>query len=84
MVCEERDRLLADYVERIHALVVGAELLLNALERNGEADWTDRWLRLEQARINCEIARMALSTHATVHRCGPGVKSYTGYPSDSA
>ncbi|HWE50060.1 MAG TPA: hypothetical protein VG273_09740 [Bryobacteraceae bacterium] len=68
MDCEQKHRLLSDYIERTQALAVAAELLLGTLEKNNEADWTDHWFRLEQARINCEIARLALSSYTTSRR----------------
>ena len=69
MACELKQRLVKDYMERTQALAVEAELLLGALEANREEDWAHRWFRLEHARIDCEIARLALGTHAAMHRC---------------
>ena len=75
MACEQRHRLLADYIERTHALIVEVELLLGALEKDRESDWTHRWFRIEQARINYEIARLAVGTHINVHRCRLAIHS---------
>ncbi len=69
MTCEHKQRLLGDYIERTQALAVEAELLLGSLEKNREEDWTQRWFRMEHARIDCDIARLALGTHTNVHRC---------------
>ena len=55
-----------DYLERAQALSVEAELLLQELEHeDGEG-----WLRLEQARIHCDIAHLALISHVNNHGCG--------------
>jgi hypothetical protein len=69
MVCEQKRQLSADYLERTQALAVEAELLLDTLGRERENNWSYRWNRVEQARINCDIARLALSTHTHGHRC---------------
>jgi hypothetical protein len=69
MVCEQKRQLLADYLERTQALAVEAELLLDALGKEREEDWSYRWNRVEQARINCDIARLALGSHTHAHRC---------------
>ena len=69
MDCEKKHRLLGDYIERTQALAVAAEMLLRTLEKSTEADWGDHWFRMEQARINCDIARLALGNHTRVHRC---------------
>jgi hypothetical protein len=69
MVCEQRHHLLADYVERMQALAIEAELLVDALEESRDGDWAEGWQRVEQARINCDIARLALSAHISVHGC---------------
>ncbi|HWE52215.1 MAG TPA: hypothetical protein VG273_20640 [Bryobacteraceae bacterium] len=69
MVCEQKRQLLADYLERTQALAIEAELLLDALGKEREEGWSYRWNRVEQARINCDIARLALSTHTRGHGC---------------
>jgi hypothetical protein len=69
MNCEQKHRLLEDCIERTQALAVAAEMLLSTLEKNSKADWTDHWFRMEQARINCDIARLALGNHTSTHRC---------------
>jgi hypothetical protein len=69
MDCKQKHRLISDCIERTQALAVAAEMLLSTLQKHIEADWTDRWFRMEQARINYEIARLALGTHTSSHRC---------------
>jgi hypothetical protein len=68
MACEQKRRLLADYLERVQALSVQAELLLNTLEKSSDG-WSQEWLSMEEARINCDIARLALSSHTASHGC---------------
>jgi hypothetical protein len=67
--CEQKRRLLADYAERVQALSVQAEMLYNAFDSDREEDLSERWHRVEQARIYCDIARLALGTHLNGHGC---------------
>ena len=67
--CEQKRRLLADYVERVQAMAVETEMLYRAFDRDREEDLRDRWYRVEEARINCDIARLALGSHITGHGC---------------
>ncbi len=67
--CEKQGQLLADYAERVQALAIEAELLLDAFHKDWDEDRSFRWHRLEQARINCDIARLALDTHTSGRRC---------------
>jgi hypothetical protein len=66
MVCSRRRQLLADYLERVQALAVEMELVLR-LSDNPQAE--AGWLRVEESRIQADIARLALETHTTNHRC---------------
>jgi hypothetical protein len=66
--CALKRQLLEDYVERVQALAVESELLL-AIDKNSGGDLTARWLRIEQVRIACEIARLALVNHSNEHGC---------------
>ena len=54
--CDRQRQSLADYVERIQALAVASELLLDGFDKDREGDWSDRWYQMERARISCEIA----------------------------
>jgi hypothetical protein len=38
-------------------------------EGSWSIDLTESFRRIEQARINCEIARLALEAHIAEHRC---------------
>ncbi len=67
--CKQKRQLLADYVERVQALAVETEMLFQAYDRQPGEELGDRWYRVEQARINCDIARLALGTHTSNHRC---------------
>jgi hypothetical protein len=67
--CAEKSRLLADYAERVQALAVQAELILDSLEKEWEEGGSHRWHRMEQARIKCDIAHLALSIHTSDHGC---------------
>lgn len=67
--CDQKRQLLADYVERVQALAVQTEMLCNAFDDDSQQELSDRWHRLEQARINCDIARLALGTHLSGHGC---------------
>jgi len=69
MTCEQKRQLLTDYLERIQALAVQAELLLESVERNSEDEPSREWLRMEKARISCDIARLALGDHTSSHGC---------------
>jgi hypothetical protein len=69
MVCEHKRQLLADYLERVQALSIRAEVLLDTLEKNSDGAWSQEWYRMEQARISCDIARLALGNHTTSHGC---------------
>jgi hypothetical protein len=69
MVCKEKRQLLADFVERIQALAIEAELFLEAADKNSEEDLDHRWFLMERAKINCDIARLALGSHTTTHGC---------------
>jgi hypothetical protein len=68
LACKQKRQLLADYVERVQALAVETEMLFQSYDRLA-GDLGDRWYRVEQARINCDIARLALGTHTSTHRC---------------
>jgi hypothetical protein len=69
MNCAEKRQLLGDYLERTQALAVEVELLLDATEGSSKEDESAAWVRLEQARIHCEIGHLALLNHLTSHGC---------------
>jgi len=69
MACERKRQLLTDYLERIQALATQAELLLDTLESHSTGNGGQEWFRLEQARISCDIARLALDNHTSSHGC---------------
>ena len=68
MVCDEKRQLLVDFLERAQALSVEVELLLQEIEQEVN-DESEGWFRLEQARIHCDIAHLALLTHLNSHGC---------------
>ena len=68
MVCGEKRQLLVDFLERVQALSVEGELLLQEID-DEVSDETEGWFRLEQARIHGEIAHLALLNHLHVHGC---------------
>ena len=67
--CEQKRQLLANYVERVQAFAIEAELLYAAFDEDREGDLSSRWFMMEQARINCDIARLALGSHMSGHGC---------------
>lgn len=69
MTCEHKRQLLADYLERIQALAIQAELLLDTVDADFNGDRNKEWFRMEQARISCDIARLALGDHTSSHGC---------------
>lgn len=69
LACKQKRQLLADYVERVQALAVETEMLFQAHDTHTSEDLGARWYRVEQARINCDIARLALGTHTSTHHC---------------
>jgi len=66
--CSLKRQLLEDYVERVQALAVESELLL-IFDEDSEGNLVERWQRIEQVRITCEIARVALVNHTDEHGC---------------
>jgi hypothetical protein len=76
MNCAEKRSLLGDYLERTQALAVEVELLLNATEVNSREEEAAAWVRLEQARIHCDIAHLALLNHLTSHGCDGSVSAH--------
>jgi hypothetical protein len=69
MTCGQKRQLLSDYLERTQALAVEVELTLQTIEGNSPEEESGAWVRLEQARIHCDIAHLALLNHLTSHSC---------------
>jgi len=64
--CPERRILMEEYSE---AVLTYSAVVQKCMEGSWSIDLNESFRRVEQARIKCEIARLALESHIAEHRC---------------
>jgi hypothetical protein len=64
--CRERQILMEEYSETV---LTYSAVLQKCTEGSWSIDWDESYRRIEQARISCEIARLALESHIAEHEC---------------
>lgn len=64
--CPERRILMEEYSETV---LTYSAIVQKCTEGSWSVDLTESFRRIEQARINCEIARLALESHIAEHQC---------------
>ena len=64
--CPERRILMEEYSETV---LTYSALVQKCTEGSWSIDLNESFRRIEQARINCEIARLALESHIAEHQC---------------
>ena len=64
--CPERRILMEEYSE---AVLTYSAVVQKCTEGSWSIDLNESFRRIEQARINCEIARLALESHIAEHQC---------------
>jgi len=64
--CRERQILMEEYSETV---LTYSAVLQKCTEGSWRIDLNESFRRIEQARINCEIARLALESHIAGHQC---------------
>ena len=64
--CPKRRLLMEEYSE---AVLTYSAVVQKSSEGNWSIDLNESFRRIEQARINCEIARLALESHIAEHQC---------------
>ena len=64
--CPERRILMDEYSE---AVLTYSAVVQKSSEGSWSIDLNESFRRIEQARINCEIARLALESHIAEHQC---------------
>ena len=64
--CPERRILMGEYSE---AVLTYSVIVQKCAEGSWTIDLDESFRRVEQARINCEIARLALEAHLAEHQC---------------
>jgi hypothetical protein len=64
--CSERQILMEEYSE---AVLTYSSIVQKCREGSWSIDLNESFRRVEQARINCEIARLALESHIAEHQC---------------
>jgi hypothetical protein len=65
-LCPERRILMEEYSE---AVLTYSAVVQKCSESSWSIDLNESFRRIEQARINCEIARLALESHIAEHQC---------------
>ena len=64
--CPERRILMEEYSE---AVLTYSAVVQKCTEGSWSLDSNESFRRIEQARINCEITRLALESHIAEHQC---------------
>ena len=64
--CPERRILMEEYAERV---LTYSAVVRKCMEGSWSIDLNESFRRIEKARINCEIARLALESHIAEHQC---------------
>jgi hypothetical protein len=64
--CRERRILMEEYSETV---LTYSAIVQKCTEGSWSIDLNESFRRIEQARINCEIARLALESHIAEHQC---------------
>lgn len=64
--CHEIRVLMEEYAETV---LTYSALARKCAEGSWSIDFNESFRRMEQARINCEIARLALESHVAEHEC---------------
>ena len=65
-LCPERRILMEEYSE---AVLTYSAVVQKCTEGSWSIDLNESFRRIEQARIKCEIARLALESHIAEHQC---------------
>jgi len=64
--CPKRRILMEEYSETV---LTYSAVVQKCTEGSWSIDLNESFRRMEQARINCEIARLALESHIAEHQC---------------
>ena len=70
--CPERRILMEEYAE---AVLTYSAVVQKCTGGSWSIDLNEWFRRIEQARIKCEIARLALEAHIAEHQCLKGAAS---------
>ena len=64
--CPERRILMEEYSETV---LTYSAVVQKCADGSWSIDLDESFRRIEQARINCEMARLALESHIAEHQC---------------